>query len=154
MKKYLLLLLSPFVVIAVAVADSKQVWYEYDSQLGADGYDVVAYSASDAAILGQTNIKAEYDGKTWYFSTIENRESFLKTPEKYIPQYGGHCAYAASLNAQAFGDPKVWTIHDDKLYFNYSSPVRARWSVGVSDRVGKGDKYWQVVMKKHNRNIQ
>lgn len=120
------------------------VWYEYESGIGADGYDVVAYFGEDAkAARGNAEIFAEYDGQTWYFVSAENRDAFAAAPEKYAPQYGGFCAYAASLNAQAFGDPLVWTVHNGKLYFNYNAPTRAKWETGVNGRITKADVYWR-----------
>ena len=39
-------------------------------------------------------------------------------PGKYLPQYGGYCAYAMSLNRIAAIDPSRWAIVDGKLYLN------------------------------------
>ena len=124
-------------------------WYEYESGIGADGYDVVAYFSEEKAVRGAKEFAAEYDGQTWHFSTAKNRNLFAAAPEKYAPQYGGYCAYAASLQAQAFGDPEVWTVHNKKLYFNYNTPTRAKWEVGVNGRITKSDVYWRdEVLKK------
>lgn len=155
----LTLIIAMLSAVTAAAADdakpaaSEEVWYEYDSGLGADGYDVVAYFGKDdkdgEAVRGDVRYVAEYDGKTWHFVNDDNRRAFVEEPSKYTPQYGGHCAYAASHKAQAFGDPKAWTVHNDKLYFNYSDPVRTRWEIGVNGHITRGDVYWRdTVLKK------
>ncbi|MBE8158310.1 MAG: YHS domain-containing protein [Betaproteobacteria bacterium] len=149
MRKILkILLCAPFVFAAVAASAAEPakpmfVWYQYESAIGADGYDVVAYFTENEAARGDAEFAAEYDGQIWHFASAANRDIFTETPEKYAPQYGGYCAYAASLNARAFGDPLVWTVHNDKLYFNYNPPTRARWEPGVNGRITKADIYWR-----------
>lgn len=145
-KKLLVLLWAAAAVVAPVLAAEKFAWYSYDSGLGADGYDVVAYFDGGVAERGDEKFAAEYGGLSWHFATIARREMFLAMPEKYVPQYGGYCAYAASLNAMAFGDPEVWTVHNGKLYFNYNKPTRAKWEVGINGRITKGDIYWRDVV--------
>ena len=138
-------------VTAAAVPQS--VWYQYKSGLGADGYDVVAYFVDKKAVRGDVQFVADYDGKQWHFVSAANRQKFVVAPADYVPQYGGHCAYAASYNAMAFGDPKQWTLHRGKLYFNYSAPVRKKWERGINGRITKGDVYWRKVIAQHTENI-
>ncbi|MGI9297121.1 MAG: YHS domain-containing (seleno)protein [Gammaproteobacteria bacterium] len=143
MRKILTAFLWLLAAAPLAAADEKFVWYPYDGGLGADGYDVVAYFDGGGAVRGDARFTAEYDGQSWRFTDAARRDAFLAAPEKYAPQYGGYCAYAASLNAQAFGDPEVWTVHNGKLYFNYNKPTRARWEIGVNGRITKSDIYWR-----------
>jgi YHS domain-containing protein len=37
----------------------------------------------------KTSDKAEYKGKTYYFCSKDEKETFLKTPEKFVPKDGG-----------------------------------------------------------------
>ena len=138
-----------------ASADDNVLWHPYDSKLGADGYDVVAYFDDGKATKGDAKFAAEYGGLSWHFATAARREMFAASPEKYIPQYGGYCAYAASLNALAFGDPEIWTVHNGKLYFNYNAPTRKKWQVGINGRITKGDIYWRdVALPRHRGELQ
>ncbi len=132
-----------------AAESQPSLWYNYDSGIAADGYDVVAYFSDNAATRGQEEFSTDYDAQTWHFSTAANRDAFVANPQKYIPQYGGYCAYAASLNALAFGDPKEWTVLDDKLYFNYNTPTRARWETSARRRVVDADKLWPKLVEKN-----
>lgn len=140
MKKLLLCLLVAMLPLAAAAETGLR--YQYDSGLGADGYDVVAYFTDNRAVRGVGGFAAEYDGQTWQFVSAGHRDAFIAAPEKYAPHYGGYCAYAASLNALAFGDPQAWTVRDGALYFNFSKPVRARWEADAANHIVRADKNW------------
>ncbi|MCW8885673.1 MAG: YHS domain protein [Motiliproteus sp.] len=129
-------------------ADENRAWYPYDSGLGADGYDLVAYFNESEAARGSETFTEQYGGKEWRFKSAENRSLFIKQPEKYLPQYGGYCAYAASQGYLAFGDPQQWSVHKGKLYFNYSQLVKARWSWQREDYIVQGDRYWPELQAK------
>lgn len=87
----------------------------------ADGYDVVAYF-DNTPIEGQEKYKTEIDGVKYQFSSEENLQKFKENPEKYIPQYGGWCAYAISLkNQKVEVNPKTFEIADGKLYLFYNA---------------------------------
>ena len=87
----------------------------------AEGYDVVEYF-NNKAIEGNKKYIITYDGVKFKFSTIKNLETFKKSPQKYIPQYGGFCAYAIGLKGKKVSiDPKTFEIRDGKLYLFYNS---------------------------------
>ena len=87
----------------------------------ASGYDVVSYFSNEAK-KGNDNYIANYDGAMFYFSSKENLNLFKKTPSKYIPQYGGYCAYAIGLKGKKVSiNPKTFEIRDGKLYLFYNS---------------------------------
>jgi len=49
-------------------------------------------------------------------------DKFKGNPKKYVPQYGGYCAYAmATANKKADSDPETFEIRDGKLYLFYNS---------------------------------
>ncbi len=60
----------------------------------------------------------------WQFASATNRELFAANPERYAPQYGGYCALGIAAGEYADGDPKAFTIVDDKLYLNVSIEYR------------------------------
>ncbi len=152
MRKNILACIGLVFLLFTTAASGKLVWYPYDSGLGADGYDLVAYFDSGSAERGSPKYAVKYDGQLWYFASAASRAKFVESPDQYLPQYGGYCAYAASLNAQAFGDPQVWTVHKGKLYFNYNAPTRGLWERGVDRRITKGDIYWRDVLRAQARD--
>lgn len=69
-------------------------------------------------------------------------------PGAYAPQYGGYCAYAASKGAVAPTAPDAWTVHDGKLYLNYSQEVRDIWSEDIPGNVARADATWPEPLTK------
>lgn len=116
---------------------------------GAGGYDVVAYFDQAEAVPGKQGIEVTFGGTRWLFDNVENRDKFHESPERYIPQYGGYCAWATSQGYEARGDPEAWTVKDGKLYLNYSKSVRdKRWLPRVNDGGGgefiaRSDENWR-----------
>jgi YHS domain-containing protein len=112
------------------------------SNTAVGGYDTVAYFTMDKAVKGSRKHATRYMGATFRFSSAENLQTFLADPDKYAPQYGGYCAWAASQNYTAKGDPEVWKIVDGKLYLNYNSEVQAMWVKDIPDFIKAADANW------------
>ena len=91
-----------------------------------DGYDTVAYFNQQAAVRGVAQYNCEYQNKTWYFSSAENRDAFLSNPEKFTPQYGGFCTHSLTGNKFVKGNPESFAIRDDKLYLYANDKVAAK----------------------------
>src|SRR5690242_16175385 len=81
-----------------AFAREAETYTSLFSNLGAGGYDVVAYFTQGKAVEGKREFTAEYKGATWRFATQADRTLFLADPAKYAPQYGGYCAWAVGHN--------------------------------------------------------
>lgn len=112
------------------------------------GYDPVAYFVEGKAVLGLKEIKTQYDNATYYFATDVNKEEFVKNPDKFVPQYGGYCAYGLSKGYKAPIDPKAFTIVEDKLYLNYSLDVKAEWMKQREERILKANENWEKIKNK------
>ena len=110
------------------------------------GYDTVAYFTQNKAIEGKDEFAFEYKDATWLFSTQEHLDLFKENPEKYEPQYGGYCAYAVSQNKTASIQPDLFTIHDDKLYLNYSRKINDKWLENKEKFIEKADIYWPEIL--------
>jgi YHS domain-containing protein len=87
----------------------------------ANGYDVVAYFNNEA-IEGNKKFTFQYDGVNYKFSSEKNLNLFIKSPEKYIPEYGGYCAYAIAQKANKVSiNPKTFKVTNGKLYLFYNA---------------------------------
>ena len=60
------------------------------------GYDPVAFFTQKKATLGNPQHTFEWMGAKWYFASEEHLKLFKSSPEKYAPQYGGHCSLGLS----------------------------------------------------------
>jgi hypothetical protein len=118
-----------------------------ENGLAIKGYDPVAYFADGRARPGSPQVTATYNGAVYRFTSTEHRDLFLAGPERYLPQYGGYCAYAISLNLIADIEPYEWTIVGGKLYLNNGFFAQKLWSLDKTGNIAAGDRYWPLVPK-------
>lgn len=147
MKKIITVLLLIFSISSFA-----QKNYYTKKGAVAKGYDVVAYFNNEAK-EGSKEISTEYDGVTFYFSSQENRNTFKANPTKYIPQYGGFCAYAMGAKGSKVPvNPETFEIRDGKLYLFYnrgSTNTLSLWTKeGAEQLKAKADQNWLKITQK------
>ncbi len=112
--------------------------YVDSTRFAASGHDVVAYfnrQPGQAGVAGSRAFTAVWKGATYAFSSAENRDRFLAAPASYVPQFDGHCAWAAGQGYKAPASPNVWRIVDGRLYLNYSHEVGRRWAVDTRAQI-------------------
>jgi YHS domain-containing protein len=115
------------------------------------GFDAVAYFQQGKAIPGNANFTYKWQNVNWRFSTAENRNLFIKNPEKYAPQYGGFCAWAVSRGYTAPIDPNAWKIVNGKLYLNVNLDTQKRWEKDIPGNIQKADQNWPGIAGKIRR---
>lgn len=85
------------------------------------GYDVVSYF-DNAPVEGKQQFSTVHQGGTYKFSNKKNLVAFKSNPERYLPEYGGFCAYAIATTGKKVDiNPKSFQIKDGKLYLFYDS---------------------------------
>jgi len=117
------------------------------------GYDVVSYQTGKRPIRGNGHYVAVYDGTTYQFSSADNQTLFEENPEKYVPAYGGYCAFGASVGKKFIGDPEVWRIVDGKLYLNLDARIQAEWLKDVPGRIKSADTNWRNIKDKNPASL-
>ena len=118
------------------------------------GYDPVAYFTDGKPVLGDFSITSQYDGATYRFASEEHKALFVKEPAKYLPQFGGFCAYGAAAGYKVDGDPTLWKIVDNKLYLNIAPPVAARWNQDVAGYIKAANEKWTAIKDKAPSDLQ
>lgn len=112
------------------------------------GVDPVSYFTSGRPEPGSIQITAKHEGADYRFASEANRDLFLKDPAKYLPQYGGFCAFGTAKGYKVDGDPAVWKIVEGKLYLNYAPEVNAMWSKAPAQFIGEADANWTKIKDK------
>jgi YHS domain-containing protein len=112
------------------------------------GYDPVAYFTDGHPTKGEDQYSFQWKGVTYRFASAENLQRFKAEPEKYVPQYGGYCAYAMSLDRIADIDPYRWAIVGGKLYLNNGFIAQDLWSLNKSGNITSADRNWPLYPKK------
>ena len=101
-------------------------------------------------MLGDASITAEYGNFTFRFASEAARALFTSEPARYVPSWGGFCAYGiadeswwtkASLGPQA--DPQRWAIVDDRLFVFRGEKPRAQF-LADETAIEKGDVRWSA----------
>lgn len=132
--------------IATPALAVKQTGGEYNTLyagLGAKGYDVVAYFTAGKPALGSDRFVTEYGGVKWQFSSAENASTFKSDPARYAPQYGGFCAWGASVGKLFDVDPvNGWQIVDGKLYLNFNADINATFTKDPQGFISKANRNW------------
>lgn len=95
--------------------------FNLDNGLAIKGYDPVAYFTEGKAVKGSKDISVYAQGATYYFSSTANKELFKANASKYLPEYGGWCAYAMGAKGEKVSvDPETFKIVGGKLYLFYN----------------------------------
>ena len=129
-----------------ALAAKAAVYTAPFTQLALEGYDPVSYFGG-APAKGDAKFTTTHKGVQYRFASAQNLARFLASPDAYLPQYGGYCAWAVAGDYTAKGDPLAWKIVNGKLYLNYDLKVQKRWAADIPGNIAKGDHNWPQVLK-------
>lgn len=110
------------------------------------GYDTVAYHTVGEPVRGSRDFTTEWNGAEFRFSSQDNLDLFLASPETYAPAYGGYCAWAMAEGYTAKGDPNVWRIVDDVLYLNFDRNVQARWEADIPGFIERANANYPAIL--------
>lgn len=147
MKYSALLILCAF--LNLCCAQSQSTDYNLKKGYVAEGYDVVAYFEKETQ-KGDKRYKTSYDGVDFLFASQEHLDQFKEEPEKFIPQYGGYCAYAIAVNSKKVGiDPETFEIRDGKLYLFYNAwgnnTLQSWQEKDTKGLQKKADQHWEAI---------
>jgi YHS domain-containing protein len=134
-------------VIAQDPAPNRQQNFNLEKNVAIQGYDPVAYFKENKAIEGKSEISASYLGITYRFSSVDNKNAFLKDPTAYEPQFGGWCAYAMGKSGEKVEvDPSTFKIINGKLYLFYNkyfNNTLKSWNKDEANLKSKADANWK-----------
>ena len=116
--------------------------------LAIHGFDAVSYFEGGTPRRGLAEFSTQHDGAVYRFSSKENLRTFVRDPEKYAPQFGGFCAYGTSVGKKFDGDPEVYRIVNDRLYFNLNPEIKRTWEKSLSKNIAKAEKNWPKIKDK------
>ncbi len=115
-------------------------------RLGLSGYSPVSYIEHNRAEPGSPKHAAEHEGVTYFFTSTHQRDMFTKNPTRYLPAFGGYCAFGCSVESKFIPDPTSFKIIDGRTHlFLKNSEVDARKLWNDADRrevQRKAQQYW------------
>lgn len=135
-----------------AIAQNKAANNIDDSKIALQGYSPVSYLDLGLAQKGVKEHKATFDGVAYYFTSADQKKTFEANPKKYLPQYGGYCAFGVYVGAKFRVDPNKFVVKDGKYFlYLYDLEVDAQqlWLDGNhKELVKKADDNWTSLSKK------
>ena len=136
---------AALLVIAATPVLAKDVTH---STPGISGYDPVAYFTESKPMKGSGYHVAEYQGVTYAFASKDHKEMFKDNPEKYVPAYGGYCAYGVAVGKKFVSDPEAWKVVDGTLYLNLDKDIQNKWLQDVPGYIKKSEANWKEIKDK------
>ena len=156
MKKilYITLAITSILATTASYAQSNHGHLNLNKGLAIEGYDAVAYFVQNKAVKGKKEFAVAAEGATYYFSSNENKELFKKDYKKYLPQYGGWCAYAmGATNEKVEIDPETFKIVNGKLnlfYHTWVNNTLTKWNKDEVNLKVKADANWMKFLQTKN----
>ena len=144
------------VAVLVVLATLSSVWAKElvnkDREgVALQGYDPVAFFTRGEPTPGNPSITASHRGARYQFASAANRDLFAADPDKYAPQYGGHCAYGASQGGLFPVLIETWQIFDGKLVLNKNMDVRRLFDKDPVGTLKRADAKWPGLVEKHGK---
>lgn len=138
--------IATFSIASVSsAADNVRTNNVSDHNLALKGYDPVAYFDKGEPTSGKSRFSYSYKGVEYRFENATNRDKFAKSPSTYEPQYGGFCAFGASVGLKLEVDPEAFDIVDGKLYLNNSADIQTMWLENPKGRIKAADGHWRKI---------
>jgi hypothetical protein len=125
-----------------------------DKHLMLFGHDVVSYFTEGTHRIGSPAIKSVYKDVTFRFSKPEHKAMFDRSPEKYIPQFGGYCTNGIVYGVPWGGDADRWKIIGGKLYVFGGQASMDAFMLDVPRNMALAEKYWNEEMNGSNAFVQ
>jgi YHS domain-containing protein len=77
------------------------------------------------------------------FASAMNKAEFDKDPARYVPSYGGFCAYsvAKGLLADVEG-PNAFTVYNGKLYVCGNEAALKNFKTDIDANISEADANW------------
>lgn len=132
-----------FLPSSEAAAEGGATIYEDENGLAVAGYDVVAYARTGNAVPGKMRYRSRYDGTVYAFASPENQQAFGGDPVRYLPAYGGYCAYGVRLGRKSPIDPSIFEVVDGELHFFMNRATKFAWDEHRNNNKKIADKNWQ-----------
>lgn len=118
----------------------------YTIRVGLAGYSPVSYLTNNRAEPGSPRFSAEHEGVTYFFTNEKQREAFTANPERFLPAYGGNCAFGCSVDSTFVPDPTSFVVIDGRTHLflkNAEVDAKKLWLESDQKEVrAKADAYW------------
>lgn len=118
------------------------------SGVAIEGYSPVSYFEGRAE-RGNPRFAVEHDGVTYHLTDAKQAQVFRRSPERYVPAFGGWCAFGMAESDKFPVDPTNFLIVQDRIFLflrNEGIDARELWKKGEpEDLLAKAVAHWKKV---------
>jgi YHS domain-containing protein len=109
------------------------------------GDDVVALATGLKVKAGYARYTVDRDGVAYYFASEKTMKQFQANPERYMPQYGGFCAFGGAIGKKLDAAPRYADIVDGKLYVFLNETAFGKYKEDKAGTLAKAEKNWPAM---------
>lgn len=109
------------------------------------GDDVVALATGLEVTPGLAEFTVVHDGVAYYFASEESKDRFVADPERYMPQYGGYCAFGVAIGMKLDASNRFADIVDGKLYVFLNAVAFAKYLEDKAGTLAKAEENWPAM---------
>ncbi|MGH9886305.1 MAG: YHS domain-containing (seleno)protein, partial [bacterium] len=113
------------------------------------GYDPVAYFTDGKPVKGDPSHSSLRLGAIYRFASAEHKQLFDAAPEKYEPQFGGYCGYAASIDRLSPISPEYFQVLDGRLVLQHNQKALDLWNADLKANLVKADANWPGLVEQN-----
>ncbi|CAM1345174.1 YHS domain-containing (seleno)protein [Tenacibaculum amylolyticum] len=151
----LTLVITLFLTSLTSFSQDKKANNIDNSNIALQGYSPVSYLDLNLAQRGNKNHKSTYKGVVYYFTSEAQKNTFDSNPKKYLPQYGGYCAFGAYAGAKFRVDPNKFLVINGKYYLflnNVELDAKQLWLKERNDQklISAANNNWKKLKKTYN----
>lgn len=132
---------------AGAVSGGGATIYVVDPLTGValNGYDPVSYFTGDQPVTGRPEFELVWGGVSWFFANGANRDVFLRAPDVYAPQFGGHGTMGLARGYLSDGNPLVYAVIANRLFLFYSTANRDAFMQAQRSSYERAAQNWEFL---------
>jgi YHS domain-containing protein len=149
----ILIFLAAFPTAQAQTPSGKILVNVNDKGIALQGYDPVSFFSDGRPAKGNPALTLRHEGATYWFATSENKATFEAAPERYVPAFGGYCAYGASNGYTAPVEIDTWQIVDGRLLLNYNKSIRKKFDADRAAYLQKADANWPGIVEKEGKAL-
>lgn len=126
-----------------------------NSNIALQGFSPVSYLDLGLAQRGVKEFKSEHNKVIYYFTSQDQKKTFDKNPTKYLPAFGGYCAFGVYAGAKFRPDPNKFIVENGQYFlylYNLELDAQQLWlSEKNHDKLlRKANDNWAKLKTTHN----
>ena len=117
------------------------------------GDDAVALATGLKVVPGKAEFTVERDGVAYYFSSKKTMAQFKADPHKYMPKYGGFCAFGVAVGKKLDASNRFADIVNGKLYVFLNAVAFEKYKEDKAGTLAKAEKNWPAMHRLAVRQV-